>query len=129
LKGRRHHGNNNDNDDDSDSGSYKGFISKKEFEFVLNEEIKKVEEATAVQKKFKRDDSDYTEDELGVEEEEVIIILNHRSVPLTVIITPSVDHIALVENQPAVKRYRNILSKSMNNYVFVFVFLFSFFCV
>jgi hypothetical protein len=48
----------------------------KEFEFVLNDEIQKVEEESEARKKFKRDDSDYTEDE------EELVIIEHRPDPL-----------------------------------------------
>jgi hypothetical protein len=70
-----------DNDANSDIQSYKHFKAKKDFEFPLNDEIKKAEEASEARKMFKRDDSDNTEDE------EEFIILEHRPDPLTAINT------------------------------------------
>jgi hypothetical protein len=54
---------------DTEIRSYKLFKAKKEFESVLNDETKKVEDESNVQKKFNRDNSDDIEDE-----EELIII-------------------------------------------------------
>jgi hypothetical protein len=52
---------------------------KKEFESVVNDEIKKAEEVSAAKKKFKRDDCDDSEDE------EEVIILEHKPDFLTAI--------------------------------------------
>jgi hypothetical protein len=59
-----------------------------------------VEEASAVQNKFNRDDSDDTEDE------EEFIIVEHRPDPLTVINSPTQDGVAPAETQPVVKHRR-----------------------
>jgi hypothetical protein len=72
----------------------------KDFESVLNDEIKKVEEASEVQRKFNRDDSDDSDDE------EELIIIEHRADPLTVINTPIQDSVAPAETQPVVKHPR-----------------------
>jgi hypothetical protein len=85
---------------DSDIHSYTPYKSKKEIESVLNDEIKKAEEESEGQKKFKRDDSDYTEDE------EEFIIIERRADPLTVINTPVQNNVAPVETQPAAKHRR-----------------------
>jgi hypothetical protein len=85
---------------DSDIQSYKRFKAKKEFESVLNDEIKKEEDESNVQKKFNRDDSDDTEDE------EELIIIEHRADPLTVINTPIQDNLAPAATQPVMKHRR-----------------------
>jgi hypothetical protein len=59
-------------EDDFDIQSYRGYKVKKEFESVVNDEIKKVEEESEGQKKFNRDNSDDSEDE------EEVIILKHK---------------------------------------------------
>jgi hypothetical protein len=83
--------------------SYKNFKTKKEFESVLNDEIKKARKASEAQKKFKREDSDDSENE------EEVIILEPRPVPLTLMNIPIQDNIVPVEIQPVVK-HRRILS-------------------
>jgi hypothetical protein len=59
-----------------------------------------VEEESEVQKRFKRDDSDDTENE------EQFIIIEHRADPLTVINTPIQDGVAPAETQPVAKHRR-----------------------
>jgi hypothetical protein len=86
----------------SDLHSYKGFKAMKNFESALNDEIKKVEEESEVQKRFKGDDSDDTEDE------EEFIIIEHRPDPSTVIGTPIQDGVAPAETQPVVKHRSNL---------------------
>jgi hypothetical protein len=88
---------------DSDIKSYKRFKAKKDFQYALTDEIKKVEEESEGQKKFKRDNSDDTEDE------EEFIIIEHRLNLLSNIAGSSV---------------------MITNYVyeFLFVFFFVFFC-
>jgi uncharacterized protein YqeY len=93
-----------DYDDYSDIQNFKDFKTKREFKSVLNDEIKKVEEVSAAQNKFKRDDSD------DIEDEEDVIILKYRPDPLTMINTPIQDHITSVGNQPVVKRRRILLN-------------------
>jgi hypothetical protein len=85
---------------DSDIQSYKRFKAIKEFESVLNDEIKKVEEESEVQRKFNRDDSDDTEDE------EELVIIEHRANPLTIINTPIQDGVAPTATQSVVKHHR-----------------------
>jgi hypothetical protein len=85
---------------DTEIQSYKRFKAIKEFECVLNDEIKKVEEASEVQRKFNRDDSDDTEDE------EEVVIIEHRADPLTVINTPIQDNLAPAATQPIAKHHR-----------------------
>jgi hypothetical protein len=85
---------------DTEIQSYKCFKAKKEFEFVLNDEIKKVEDESKVQKKFNRNNSDNTEDE------EELIIIDHRADPLTVINTPIQDNLAPSTTRPVVNHRR-----------------------
>jgi hypothetical protein len=85
---------------DSDIKIHKPFKAIKEFESVLNDEIKKVEEASEVQRKFNRDDSDDTDDE------EELVIIEHRADLLTVINTPIQDNLAPAATQPVVKHHR-----------------------
>jgi hypothetical protein len=84
----------------SDIRTYKHYKPKKEYESVLIDEIKKVEEASTVQKKLKRDDSDYTADE------EESFFLERRSYILTVINTSIQDNLTPVETQPVAKYLR-----------------------
>jgi hypothetical protein len=85
---------------DTEIQSYKCFKAKKDFKSALTDEIKKVEDESEVQKRFKRDDSDDTEDE------EEFIIVEHRADPLTVINTPIQDNLAPVATQPIAKHHR-----------------------
>jgi hypothetical protein len=62
--------------------------------------MKKVEEESEAQKRFKRFDSD------DIEDEEEVIIKEHKPDPLTAINTPIEDNVALVEIQPVVKHRR-----------------------
>jgi hypothetical protein len=71
---------------DTEIKSYKRFKVIKEFDSVLNDEIKKVEEASEVQKKFNRDYSYDTEDE------EELVIIERKADPLTVINIPIQDN-------------------------------------
>jgi hypothetical protein len=94
---RKKHSHSTDYDVDCDIHSYTRYKAKKEFESVLNDEIKNVEEESEARKKLKRDDSDNTKDE------EIFIIIEHRSYPLTVINTPIQDNLTPFETQPVVK--------------------------
>jgi hypothetical protein len=85
---------------DTEIQSYKRFKAKKDFKSFLNDEIKKVEEQSEGQKRFKRDDGDDTEDE------EEIIIIEHRPDPLTVINTPIQHNVAPAATQPIAKHHR-----------------------
>jgi hypothetical protein len=89
-----------ENDADSDIRRYKPYKAKKEFQLVLNVEINKVEEASEAQKKFKRDDGD------DIEDEEEVMIIEHRLDPLIVINTPIQDNLAPVETQLILKHRR-----------------------
>jgi hypothetical protein len=60
----------------------------------------KVEEVSEAWKKFKRDNSDHTEDE------EELIIIEHRPDPLTVIKTPIQDNLDPAATQPVMKHHR-----------------------
>jgi hypothetical protein len=70
------------------------------FDSALNDEINKVEKTSEVQRKFNRDDSDDTEDE------EDLVIIEHRADPLTVINTPIQDNLVPAATQPVAKHHR-----------------------
>jgi hypothetical protein len=79
---------------DSDVRGYKRFNTMQDFDSALNDEIEQSE------KRFKRDYSDDTEDE------EELVIIEHRADPLTVINTPIQDSVAPAATQPVVKHRR-----------------------
>jgi hypothetical protein len=88
---------------DSDLHNYKRYKSKKDFESAITDEIKRVEEESEGQMKFKRDNSNVIEDK------EEFIIIEHRPDPLTVINTPIQYNLAPVETKPTVKYWSILL--------------------
>jgi hypothetical protein len=79
---------------DSNIRSYKRFKAMQDFDSALNDEIEQSE------KRFKRDNSDDTEDE------EEFVLIEHTADPLTVINTPIQDGVAPTATKPVVKHRR-----------------------